>query len=310
MGDAVYIGIDAGGTRTVCVIGDRERVIGRGEAGTANPTLVGTDGFRTSLEVASEAAFGGARRPVAGVWIGAAGSEDRDQRALLLEVARRTFETDAVTVSHDGRLLLAAAGVSSGVALVSGTGSSAYGRVMDGREAVAGGWGSTLGDEGSGYDVALRGLRAVVRAADGRAPETMLTAAMLAALEVRSVHELRAYRYPPHPVTFIASLAPLVFELAARDAVAASIVAAAADELESTALACRRRLVGEAEGTAAVAPGSELPVVAAGGCLKPGSPLRTAVAERLERSGCGPLLDVLDEPAAGALALARDPPEP
>jgi hypothetical protein len=50
--------------------------------------------------------------------------------------------------------------------------------------------------------------------------------------------------------------------------------------------------------------------VAAGGCLKPGSPLRLALAQRLEMSGCGALLDVLEEPAAGALALARDPPEP
>jgi N-acetylglucosamine kinase-like BadF-type ATPase len=310
MSDGVYVGVDAGGTRTVCVVGDREHMIGRGEAGAANPTLVGTDGFRRSVVAATEAAFAGVRRSVAGVWIGAAGSEDREQRALLVEIAKATFGTDAVTVSHDGRLLLAAAGVLSGVALVSGTGSSAYGRAKDGREAVAGGWGSTLGDEGSGYDVAVHGLRAVVRAADGRGPETMLTGLLLGALEARSVHELRAYRYPSHQVTFLASLAPIVFDLADRDAVAASIVAAAADELEIAALACRRRLMGEPDPRDATAGRDDLPVVAAGGCLKPGSPLRLALAQRLETSGCGALLDVLEEPAAGALALARDPPEP
>ena len=42
----------------------------------------------------------------------------------------------------------------------------------DGRTARAGGWGPLLGDEGSGYAIALAGLRAAARRCDGRAPAT------------------------------------------------------------------------------------------------------------------------------------------
>lgn len=50
---------------------------------------------------------------------------------------------------HDTQLLLAAAGRDEGVALISGTGSVAWGRRRDGVHARAGGWGYLHGDEGS-----------------------------------------------------------------------------------------------------------------------------------------------------------------
>ena len=36
------------------------------------------------------------------------------------------------------------------------------------------GWGPLLGDDGSGYDIGTRGLRAAFAAYDGRGPETLL----------------------------------------------------------------------------------------------------------------------------------------
>jgi N-acetylglucosamine kinase-like BadF-type ATPase len=54
-----------------------------------------------------------------------------------------------VRVVHDAHLVLAAGGLDTGVALIAGTGSVAWGACPDGPDARAGGWGYLLGDEGS-----------------------------------------------------------------------------------------------------------------------------------------------------------------
>ena len=44
-----------------------------------------------------------------------------------------------------------------GVIVISGTGAIVYGINANGDEARASGWGYLLGDEGSGYDIAIKG---------------------------------------------------------------------------------------------------------------------------------------------------------
>ena len=81
----------------------------------------------------------------------------------------------SVRIVHDAVPILAAGSPEGwGVALISGTGSLAFGRDRQGRSCRAGGWGFLFGDEGSGYAIALAGLRAAAQAADGRAPATRL----------------------------------------------------------------------------------------------------------------------------------------
>jgi N-acetylglucosamine kinase-like BadF-type ATPase len=78
-------------------------------------------------------------------------------------------------VTHDARSLIAAGtDEDCGIALIAGTGSFAYGINAQGSEQRCGGWGSLLGDEGSGYWLAVQGLKAAVKAVDGRGPETVL----------------------------------------------------------------------------------------------------------------------------------------
>src|SRR3990170_4800210 len=176
MRDALFLGIDAGGSKTVCLAGDGAVLRGRGEAGSANPSLVGIQAFQAAIAQAADQAIATADhgRPTA-AWIGVAGSEVPAVRRQLHVAAREALGVDRVRIGHDGPLLLAAAGVEAGIALVAGTGSSVFGLAPDGREVLVGGWGHLLGDEGSGYDIAVRALRAVTRAADGRGPATALT---------------------------------------------------------------------------------------------------------------------------------------
>jgi len=72
-------------------------------------------------------------------------------------------------------------GAVDGINVVAGTGSIAYGE-NEGRQWRGGGWSELFGDEGSGYWVAIRGLNAFSRMADGRLPAGPLVAEMREAL--------------------------------------------------------------------------------------------------------------------------------
>ena len=298
-----YVGIDAGGSTTVCLIGDGTSTLARGSAGPANPTLVGVDGFRAAIGAALEAA---ARdlppAPVAMAWLGVAGSERPALRAQLEALAREALGTARAEISHDAQLLLAAAGVEHGIGLVAGTGSSAYGRAEDGRELSVGGWGHLLGDEGSGYDIAVRALRAVTAAADGRGPRTALEGIVAAWADVDDPRGLRERLYPAPTVTEIARLAQAVLGAADDDEVAAAIVESAAGELAALVEGCAARLFDPPHG-------GRVPVVLSGGLLAPGSALHLRLVRRLEAP---PVryrpINPSREPAAGALALARAGP--
>jgi N-acetylglucosamine kinase-like BadF-type ATPase len=292
-----YLGIDAGGTKTVALAGDGRRVRGRGTAGPANPSLVGIEEALAALGQAAHMALAeanGSDGDIAVAWIGGAGAwpasgELRARAAQAVGAAR-------VEVSHDGRLLLAAAGIDEGVALVAGTGSSAYGRDRTGTEVAVGGWGHLLGDEGSGYDIARAAMRAVTRAIDGRGPHTALVAALLRTTGTANPGELRTSAYPAPPTDEVAAFARAVLDCAAAgDAVAATIVADAGAELAA--------LCTTAAASLRIAPPCR--IVAGGGLLTRGSPLLDAVARHLAALIDHALTTNDTEPAAGALALAR-----
>jgi len=298
MAEQLYLGFDAGATKTVCLVGDRRTTTGRGESGPANPSSTGVAGFAAAIADAARQALAGTTGSPGLAWIGVAGAETPGMRAALRVAAMDALEAREVWISHDARLLLAAAGVDSGIAVVAGTGSSVYGLSADGREVTVGGWGHLLGDEGSGYDIARRALRAVTQAADGRATTTRLSDAIPAALGSRSVESLRSQLYPAARVADVAQLARVVLDLSAEDEVASAIVARAARDLALAVRTCRR-LLGATDQ-------SVLPVVLGGGLLGERSPLLARLAGELEQGiGTYRVMPLTNEPAAGALALAR-----
>jgi len=77
-----------------------------------------------------------------------------------------------------------------GVTVDAGTGSMARGWARDGRETGAGGWGATLGDEGSGYWISLQAMIALLQAHDERIEKTLLTGAVLAHFGLSHVLDL------------------------------------------------------------------------------------------------------------------------
>jgi N-acetylglucosamine kinase-like BadF-type ATPase len=194
-----------------------------------------------------------------------------------------------ISVVHDARLVLAAARIDEGIALISGTGSVAYGRTADGREARAGGWGWQLGDDGGGAWITREAAREVLRSADAGRPLGELGRRLLAALDARDTMQLlgklNAIREPMQ----WAAMANIVFEAADTDAEANGVVRRAAGALSDLAKSVRQSL------------GIDGPVVLAGGLLRNQPKLECAVREQL-----GSLCIRLDEPpVAGAVRLAE-----
>ena len=131
-----------------------------------------------------------------------------------------------------------------GTVLIAGTGSICYARTADGREARSGGWGHLIDDEGSAYALGRDILRAVVRAADGRAPATALTELVAQRLGAPGVQPVIRFTYAPTTTKKeIATLAPLLDPaLQQGDAAAQAIIAHAADELTLMAAAAMQPL--------------------------------------------------------------------
>jgi N-acetylglucosamine kinase-like BadF-type ATPase len=202
-----------------------------------------------------------------------------------------------ITVVHDAHLVLAAAGLDEGIALIAGTGSVAWGRDHTGRNARAGGWGYLLGDEGSGYAVVREAVRHALRLADRALAPDRMVRKLLAACDVAGPAELRDRFYARPERRYWAGFAPVVCDLAADgDRAARLIIDTAGADLADLVRAVHRTL------------GLPVPcpVVLAGGLLGHQPELRQAVGSALAPDRLTDLRTLDVDPVRGALALARD----
>jgi N-acetylglucosamine kinase-like BadF-type ATPase len=211
------IGIDAGATKTECLLADEKgTVLAKARGSGVNLQLFSEDEVEFALgSLASEALHTQRAKSVDALCVGMAGAgRERDFAAMRRILARLGVARENV-VTHDAAIaLVAGTGERFGVVLVVGTGAAAYGVDRTGREARAGGWGPLLADEGSGYWMGLRALRAVMRAYDGRSGKTLLTPSILERLGVGGEEALVHRVYRELAREEIAALAPLVQQAA------------------------------------------------------------------------------------------------
>ncbi len=221
---------------------------------------------------------------------GAAGAEVPVGRERLEKLLASILPDCKITVVHDTRLVLAAAGFDSGIALISGTGSVAYGRDRDGREARAGGWGWLLGDDGSAAWLSREAAREVMRRSDAGEPLGGLGDAMLRAASARTSTDLVGYLHGLDEPREWAALAGMVFEVAGQDAGASALVERTASALCDLVSSVRRRL--RVDG----------PLILAGGLI-----LNQPLLEEAVRRRVGAATRLEEPPVAGAVKLAELP---
>ena len=172
----VVIGLDIGGTKTRGVRFEDGVVVRDESVGSANVQNVSRETAAANLaELFGR--IGGGR--VDTVLAGAGGIDTDDDARALAALIEPHVPGAAVSVVHDSRLLLAAGRTSTGVAVIAGTGSAAWGKNAAGQEARAGGWGYLLGDEGSGYWLGREAVRHSLRRMNKGLEPDALTLALL-----------------------------------------------------------------------------------------------------------------------------------
>jgi N-acetylglucosamine kinase-like BadF-type ATPase len=296
------LGIDAGGTKTVCLLADEQgRIVSESRGPGANLQASGELEVEKVLHNVMESAIGDlTTRPVA-VCLGIAGVDREDDAAVVRAIMRRISPGCRVLVVNDALIaLVAGASTGPGIVIVSGTGSIAYGRNSAGRAARTGGWGHVIGDEGSGYWIGRRTLAAVVRQVDGRGPDTRLTSDVLAHFRVSDAAGLVRIVYnrvvPRSDVAMLGAIVQATHERG--DAVATQILEDAAEELLLAARSVASRLDMR---------GDEFPFILSGGTFRfvpwLAEQLKLRLIEIAPRSQVRLLTD---EPANGAVALALE----
>ncbi|KAI3827093.1 hypothetical protein L1987_01157 [Smallanthus sonchifolius] len=274
--EAVVLGLDGGTTSTICVcmpllpnLPDPLPVLGRAIAGCSNHNSVGETLARNTLEqVMMEALLESGRKQsaVKAVCLGVSGANHPKDQERILNWLRDIFPSNVkLYVQNDAVAALASGSMGKlhGCVLISGTGSIAYGFSKDGKEAHAAGGGPILGDWGSGYGIAAQAFTAVVRAHDGRGPQTMLTDSILKYLSLSSSDELIGWTYADPSWARIADLVPQVVSCAvAGDEVANKILNDAVAELAVTVKAVVQRL-----GLCGEDGNGQFPIVLVGGVL-------------------------------------------
>ena len=175
------LGIDAGGTKTVCQLANEDgEVLAEARRGGANLQAAGELEVEKVLHDVMEEALGDLDVRPSAICLGIAGVDRPEDARVVRGIMKRIGYMAKVLVVNDALVALEAGAPNQpGVVVIAGTGSIAYGRNAQNQAARAGGWGYMLGDEGSGYWIGRAALRAVLREADRRGPETQLTGLLL-----------------------------------------------------------------------------------------------------------------------------------
>ena len=296
MSDDLILGIDGGGSKALIALADKSgRIIevSRGEG--INP--IDNRAWRRGLEAQLQAFAGGKGLAGVAAALPAYGEVEEisaDQREVIAAAFGKVPQR--VLNDVDAAQIGAFAG-GAGILILSGTGSMAWARDAAGRSYRVGGWGETIGDEGSSHWIGRRVLGLVSQSIDGRAAPTPLVDAVFEHLQLDRTDPVNALEGWVSRLknlrSGIAALAPVADRLAAAgDAGAVAIFELAAEEL-----ARHVRTIARLAGV----PMAGLPIAwsYAGGTF--GSRmLREAVASRIGNPPRPPLLP----PIGGALLAA------
>jgi glucosamine kinase len=300
-----YLGIDGGGTKTTCAVGDEEHLLAMATAGPSNIVRVGESQTRQSLQQSVRqacAAAGITPVQVSHTCVGGSGAARPELAEIVRQFLAEIIPTPVDVVGDMQIALEAAFAAGPGVIVIAGTGSIAYGRDRQGTTARAGGWGFAIGDEGSAHWIGRAAVSAVLRASDracGTA-ENILHGKFVAALckvwGVTSLADLAQAANSIPPPDF-AALFPVV--AASQDVLALQVLSNAGRELAEIAAVVANRLFPKDET-------GPVPVAMTGGVFRHAVLTRGDFYNELRQ--LDPRVEInprLVEPVEGALRMAR-----
>jgi len=299
-----YLGIDGGGSKTTCAIGDDSSQLATASAGPSNITRVGESRARESLHKAIGDACAAAKitpEQVQRACIGIAGAGREEVAGVVRKIVAELIVGE-INIAGDMPIALEAAfGEGPGVIVIAGTGSIAYGRDEQGRIARAGGWGFAISDEGSAHWIGRTAVSNLLRGLDEeRVTEaSMFLRGLKEAWGVDSLGGIvRSANLSPD---FAALLPAIVAADGGGDEVAKSVLMRAGMELARLSEIVVRRLFPENDSSSFA-----ILLAMAGGVFRYSRRTRDVFCKEIRKSD--PRVTVsseMVEPVLGALRIAR-----
>ena len=308
---AYYLGVDGGGSKTTCAVGDESSLLVTVTAGPSNITRVGEVRAREALHQAIREACAAAKidpRAVERACIGIAGAGRQEIAGTIREIAAEIIPGEIEVVGDMEIAMAAAFGAGPGVIVIAGTGSIAYGRNAQGRTARAGGWGFAISDEGSAHWIGRAAVSSLLRAIDQTHDQEQVDRSAAEALPLFhklkaawNLHTLDEFVRTANSNPDFAALFPAILSNAkAGDGLAESILTQAGRELARLAGIVARRLFAESD------TGLSIPLAMAGGVFRHSLLVREVFCDGIRQ--LGPRIEInpqVVEPIAGALQIAR-----
>ena len=293
-----FLGIDGGGTKTRCVVGDENSELGSGSSSSSKVQRVGEACARDALAGSVNEACvqaGISPRQIASTCAGITGAARPEIAGLMRDLVATVVGGQLEIVSDIEIAFEDAFSSSPGVILIAGTGSIAFGRNKKGETARAAGWGYPISDEGSGQWIGAEAVREGLRARD-RGQSSELLSDLIEKLGASSFEDFIVRLNANPPVDF-ATLFPTILAASDKgDSSASEILTRAGRELAGIAGIVIERLFHE----------QSVSVATHGGVLASSPLVRKCFAQELRvRHGQVVLLDREVDPARGALERAR-----
>ena len=295
------LGVDSGQTTTAIVADETGCLLGMGMGGPAL-NLQEPGGAARAQKSLGDAIAGAVRMAdLQNARIAACCLGTRGDQAQTEVVCAPVVPTADLIFVPDTRIALYSVTLGRpGVVVAAGVSAGAYGVNASGESASCGGWGSLMGDEGSGYWIALRALNACCRAHDGIDAPTSLLPLVLRHLDAEDLpHVQRLMASDRLRCADVAGLSEVVSRAAAQgDKTARRILREAGKELALGAQSALRRL--NMEGDAVI-------VGTVGGVFRAGrAVLRTFREMVLQTAPNARIVPARVPPAAGAALIALE----
>lgn len=211
------IGVDGGGTKTEAIAYSLEdKAIGNGYSGFGNLLLnfdIAVKNIINAIQQCIDSMHEqGIYEECLCIYLGLAGIEAKDNIEKVEALLKEKFFCKVIGF-HDSELAHAAIFKGEdGIITIAGTGSVSYG-LYQGKSARSGGWGHILGDEGSGYNIALEAFRRMTIEEDSGWIKSELTKTIMSRFDSNNVNDIKGFIYSASKEE-IAAYAPLIVELA------------------------------------------------------------------------------------------------
>ena len=174
---ALYLAVDAGGTRTTFLLADETRELARVAVGSIKRMRTDAATAEINLDSALGQLATLSRRSlveIVSVCVGAAGNTVPSVADWIREHFERRIAVPCLLLGDVAIALDAAFRGKPGVLILAGTGSNVAGRLGSGEIVTAGGWGPAISDQASGLILGRAGLRAAVLEHDEQGASALL----------------------------------------------------------------------------------------------------------------------------------------